>query len=59
MLNNLLAWHRLPTVFAENSANAGESARSLLQRGEFSKLTDGFMFALRIYTKRTFDAAEN
>jgi hypothetical protein len=40
MLNNLLAWHRLPTVFAENSANAGESARSLLQRGEFSKLTD-------------------
>jgi hypothetical protein len=42
----LLPWHRLPTVFAEDSANAGESARSLLQRVEFSKLTDGFMFAL-------------
>jgi len=59
MLNNLLAWHRLPTVLPR-IRQMPENRHGLSCNAEkFAKLTDGFMFALCIYTKRTFDAAEN
>jgi hypothetical protein len=44
----LLAWYMLLAVFAEDSANAGESARSLLQGVDVQNL--GWFYVLSKFT---------